>query len=169
MTKVMPEACHKCGGFSQFYHNPGNPNFGYVKCEKCGHRQKSSRTRDEAVLAWNKKNNFAGADRRIWDNYEVIAEIRKSDAIKFVVAAATRQGFRYINIREFYLRKGNMTWVAGRDGITIPLVAPLNKGEQFINPIVDMLKALSDARDFASTMELMNEEKAIWIKAKEKK
>lgn len=169
MSKVMPEQCHRCGGFSQFYHMPGEPDFGYVKCEKCGHRQRSHRKRDEAILEWNKKNNFVGEEKRIWDNYEVIAEVRKSDAIKFVVAAATRQGFRYINIREFYLRKGDTTWVVGRDGITIPLVAPLNKGEQFIKPIVDMLNALNDAREVASTMELINEEKAIWIKVKEKK
>ena len=100
--------------------------------------------------------------KRIWDNYEVVGEVRKSDGIKFVVAAATREGFRYINIREFYMRKKDGVWKPGRDGITIPLKAGLNKGETFIEPFAMMLKLLTDASDRAATMELMDEEHAVW-------
>lgn len=106
--------------------------------------------------------------KRIWDNYEVVGEIRKSDGIKFVVAAATREGFRYINIREFYFRKKDGVWKPGRDGITIPLVAGLNKGETFIEPFARMLEILSEAANHASTMELMNEEHAVWADWKER-
>jgi len=81
--------------------------------------------------------------KRIWDNFEEIAEVRKSDGIKFVIAAATREGFRYINIREFYMRKRDGVWMPGRDGITIPLKAPLQKGKQFIKPYVDLVEALA--------------------------
>lgn len=101
--------------------------------------------------------------KRIWDNFEEVCEVRKSDGIKFVVAAATRQGYRYINIREFYFRKKNGVWKPGRDGITIPLKAPLNKGEKFIAPLSSMLKAIKMASEVADKMELMDEEKAIWI------
>lgn len=100
--------------------------------------------------------------KKIWDNFEEIGEIRKSDRIKFVVAAATRSGFRYINIREFYQKKSDGTWKPGRDGITIPLVAPLDKGAQFINPFYDMCKVLKEASQHASTMELVDDEKAVW-------
>lgn len=104
--------------------------------------------------------------KRIWDNYEVIGEVQKSDSIKFVIAAATRKGFRYISIREFYITKKDPTWKPGRDGITIPLIAPLNKGEKFIHPFEDMHKLLAEAAKAAESMELMDDDKAIWGAAK---
>lgn len=107
--------------------------------------------------------------KRIWDNFEEIAEVRKSDGIKFVIAAATRKGFRYINIREFYLRKRDGVWKPGRDGITIPLTAPLNKGESFIHPYKELKVAIHDAALAAHNMDLMNEEKAIWAEVKQRK
>ena len=106
--------------------------------------------------------------KRIWDNFVEIGEVRKSDGIKFVIAAATREGFRYINIREFYLRKRDGIWRPGRDGITIPLRAGLNKGESFINPFDDIIKVLQQAAEYASTMELMDPEHAVWAEWKEK-
>ena len=106
--------------------------------------------------------------KRIWDNFEEIAEVRKSDGIKFVIAAATREGYRYINIREFYLRKKDGAWMPGRDGITIPLIAPLDKGSLFINPFENMQSALADAAQRVSEMALMNEEKAVWAEIKKK-
>ena len=107
--------------------------------------------------------------KKIWDNYKEIGEVRKSDGIKFVIAAATREGFRYINIREFYLRKSDGAWRPGRDGITIPLTAALNKGAQFIHPYKDMKEALQQVAEVAHSMELMNEEKAVWADYKQKK
>lgn len=107
--------------------------------------------------------------KRIWDNYKEIGEVRKSDGIKFVIAAATREGYRYINIREFYFKKRNGEWKPGRDGITIPLKAPLNKGEKFIVPYESMLRVLAAAAKHAETMDLLDEEKAIWVDKKEKK
>lgn len=105
----------------------------------------------------------------IWDNYEEIAEVQKSDNIKFVIAAATREGFRYINIREFYLRKRDGVWRPGRDGITIPLTAPLNKGESFIHPYKGMKEAMQKAAEFAHDMALADEKKAVWaVKAEVK-
>lgn len=106
--------------------------------------------------------------KRIWDNYREIGEVRKSDGIKFVIAAATREGFRYINIREFYFRKKDGEWRPGRDGITIPLKAPLNKGEKFIVPYTSMLDVLAAAAKHAEKMELFDEDKAIWAEVKER-
>lgn len=100
--------------------------------------------------------------KRIWDNYEEVAEVRKSDGIKFVIAAATRDGFRYVNIREFYMRKRDNVWRPGRDGITLPITAGLNKGEEFIHPLVEAIKAITAAGEVAATMELADEEKAVW-------
>ena len=106
--------------------------------------------------------------KRIWDNFEEVAEVRKSDGIKFVIAAATRDGFRYLNIREFYLRKKDNVWKPGRDGITIPLTAPLNKGAEFINPYKNMIDAMMTAARIAHDMDLMDDDKSVYIDVKEK-
>lgn len=163
--KVGP--CPKCGGHSQFYHVVGDVTQGYCMCEMCGRKQNKVQDREVAVAKWN--GVVAPRMKRIWDNYKVISEVRKSDSIKFVIAAATREGFRYINIREFYLRKTDGEWKPGRDGITIPLVAPLNKGEQFIKPYEDLLVALKEAMNEANTMELMDEANAVWAETKQRK
>ena len=65
--------------------------------------------------------------KRIWDNYQEVGEVQKSDSIKFVIAAAIRDGVRYINIREFYLRKKDGVWRPGRDGITVPIKIPIKR------------------------------------------
>lgn len=106
--------------------------------------------------------------KRIWDNFVEIGEVRKSDGIKFVISAATREGFRYVNIREFYMRKKDGVWKPGRDGITIPLRAGLNKGETFINPFDTLMKTIASAAEVAATMDLMDEEHAVWADWKEK-
>ena len=106
--------------------------------------------------------------KKIWDNFEEVAEVRKSDSIKFVISAATREGFRYINIREFYLRKKDGVWKPGRDGITIPLKVGINKGEKFIEPFLDIIQALTKASSVAKSMELMDDNKAVWAEYKMK-
>ena len=106
--------------------------------------------------------------KKIWDNFIEVAEVRKSDGIKFVIAAATRDGYRYVNIREFYMRKKDGVWMPGRDGITIPLRAPLNKGELFINPADNMMDELSDAIGIALKMDLADDSKAVYMPVKEK-
>lgn len=106
--------------------------------------------------------------KKIWDNFQEVAEIRKSDGIKFVIAAATRDGYRYINIREFYMRKKDGVWMPGRDGITIPLKAPLNKGQQFIAPAETLLSELEIAMNIAESMELMDDSRAVYMPMKEK-
>ena len=105
--------------------------------------------------------------KRIWDNYKELFEIQKSDRIKFVVAAATPDGFRYVNIREFYLRQRDGVWKPGRDGITIPVIAPINKGDTILRPADQMMKAIKDTMDFVMDMELADEANAVWYPAKE--
>lgn len=105
--------------------------------------------------------------KRIWDNYVELFEVQKSDRIKFVVAAATRDGFRYINIREFYLRQRDLEWRPGRDGITIPLKAPIDKGTKMIYPAGDMIVAIKKAMEHVETMALSDPEHEVWYPPKE--
>lgn len=105
--------------------------------------------------------------KKIWDNYKELFEIQKSDRIKFVVAAATRDGFRYINIREFYCRIADGVWRPGRDGVTIPLVAPIKEGAEMLTPAHDMIESIMKAAEFAKDMDLADDANAVWYPAKE--
>ena len=106
--------------------------------------------------------------KRIWDNFKEIGEVRKSDSIKFVIAAAIRDGVKYINIREFYKRKRDNVWMPGRDGITIPLVVPIEQGKARLTPYTEMTDVINKTAAELETMELLDEEHAVYIEKKEK-
>lgn len=105
--------------------------------------------------------------KRIWDNFELVGEVQKSAGIKYQFSAACRDGIRYINIREFYLRKKDNEWCPGRDGITIPLVMPVEEGAVFLTPFQEFNKILQDAAAIANDMALSNEAKAVYAYPKE--
>lgn len=103
--------------------------------------------------------------RRIWDNYKVVSEVQKNYRLKFVIAVATRDGFRCVVIREFYLRKSDNQWRPGRDGIILPLVSAdfdENGDVKFINVCENVIKQISNAMVDAVKMELSDPEHAVW-------
>lgn len=100
--------------------------------------------------------------KKLWDNYEVVGDVQKSTYIKFVVGAGIRDGVRYINIREFYLRRKDNTWMPGRDGITIPLVMPIEDGMKRVTPHQQLTEVLNKAVLRLNEMELYDEEKAVY-------
>ena len=104
--------------------------------------------------------------KRLWDNYKVIGEVQKSDKIKFVIAAGTRDGVRYLNIREFYFRKRDNTWNPGKDGITVPLHYPVENGTKVIRPYNDLMDVMLEASAFAAMMNLADEEHAVYMEVK---
>lgn len=101
--------------------------------------------------------------RRIWDNYEIIGEVLKAKGIKFVVAAGTRHGVRYVHIQEYYKRKSMQDWKPGRHGITIPLKNLINNGEQMITPYADLLKLVEKTAERAAEMPLHDKNNEIVI------
>lgn len=118
------------------------------------------------------KTKSSGAElraKRVWDNYKVVAEVQKSERLKIVFAAGTLNGFRYINIREFYLRKRDGVWRPGRDGISLPLLSPLREslkdgGElQTITPADDFIKAFAEVMSYVSNMELADPDNEVWL------
>ena len=106
------------------------------------------------------------APKRIWDNYQEVGEVLKSDHIKFVVAAAIRDGVRYINIREFYFRQKDGVWRPGRDGITVPIRIPIKKGEEIIQPYYAFSKLLDETTEVLAKMVLYDEARAIYKEVK---
>ena len=80
--------------------------------------------------------------KKIWDNYAELFEVQKSDRIKLVVAAGVRDGVKYINVREFYLKISEGVWKPGRDGITVPIKMPIEKGAKIIEPAEAFIEAI---------------------------
>lgn len=107
--------------------------------------------------------------KKIWDNYKVIGEVRKSEAIKLVVAAAYRDGVQYINIREFYIRKRDNVWMPGRDGITVPIVIPVSGGKERVNTYAKLSELMAATAAELATMPIEDAENAVWYTPKEAK
>lgn len=106
--------------------------------------------------------------KRLWDNYRVIGEVQKSDNIKFVVAAGIRDGVRYINIREFYHRKRDGVWNPSKDGITIPIAVPINKGREIIRPYTELIKLIKATVVALAEMPLSDINNAVYVEKKVK-
>lgn len=109
------------------------------------------------------------APKRIWDNYKVIGEVQKSDKTKLVIAAAIRDGVKYISIREFYLRQRDNEWKPSKDGITVPISIPINKGTDKIFPYDVFTTLLSAAAKELKDMPLYDHNNAVYYVREEKK
>lgn len=105
--------------------------------------------------------------KRLWDNYKVIGEVQKSDSIKFVVGAGIRDGVKYLNIREFYIRKKDGVWKPGRDGITIPLNVPIEKGTKVITPYIELMALFTETAEALETMPLYDKDNAVYAPRKD--
>lgn len=106
--------------------------------------------------------------KRIWDNFETIGEVKKTDRTKFVVSAAARDGYRYVVIREFYLAAKTGAWHPAKDGIMVPLAVPLKNNGGTITPATDLFGVLKAAILQAAKIELMDENKMVFIERKQK-
>lgn len=106
--------------------------------------------------------------KKIWDNYVVIKEVQKAQNIKLVVAVGVRAGVKYINIREFYHRKRDNTWNPGRDGITIPVLLPIDRGTKRITPLYDFTVALAEATEVMENIALYDDNNAVYMPTKAK-
>lgn len=106
--------------------------------------------------------------KKLWDNYKEIAEVQKSASIKLVVAAAVRDNVKYINIREFYLRKRDNQWMPGRDGISIPVSLTVDNGDTLLAPTERLIDALHAALNTAAHMSNFDANNAVYYTPKEK-
>lgn len=104
--------------------------------------------------------------KRIWDNYKVIGEVKKSDSIKIVVAAAVRDGVKYINLREFYIRKRDNAWMPGRDGLTIPIMIPVKEGTEMLDTYAKIMPLLEATAKELETMPIEDATNAVYVTKK---
>lgn len=113
--------------------------------------------------------------RKLWDNHKEVAVIQKSDRLRIAVDACTRDGFRCLSIREYYFAKRDGVWKPGRDGIIVPIMAPIGKTRtpdpnnppKMIYPLKELLKALVLATDVAMEMDLEDPENEVWLMPKQ--
>ncbi len=105
--------------------------------------------------------------RKIFDNYEVIADIPKGDRYRIRIAAGTLDGQRIVTLREFYYHNGEDTWKPGRDGMYIPMFAPFKVEGSDVPVIKDVCNAFLEsfikAMQVAQTMPLADDENTIYI------
>jgi hypothetical protein len=107
--------------------------------------------------------------KKLWDNHRVIGEMPKSDRTKVVVSAVVRDGIKYINIREFYIRRSDQQWMPGRDGIIIPLIVPIEQGTKRILPYQELTGLFELAARELETMPLSDPAHMVFREVKKKK
>lgn len=113
---------------------------------------------------------------RLWDNFEEVAVIQKSARLSFQISACTRDGFRCVTIREFYVRKRDGKMIPSKDGIMIPIAMPINRTKtpdpnnlpKVIHPMKEFILALQQAAEVAEQMELSNPDNAVWLRYNDK-
>lgn len=99
--------------------------------------------------------------KRFWDNYVVVGDVPKTSRLKYVVAAAIRDGVKCINIREFYYTARQDVWRPGRDGIVIPLEYPIEEGSKILKPYEGLIAIFDATIKQLSTMPLYDPENAV--------
>lgn len=102
---------------------------------------------------------------KMYDNYRPIADIRKSTRKCIRVAIGTRDGYRYVILREFYKSRTSDGWVPGREGMIIPLTGVIFSEDdppKFINVCETLFNTCIEALHEAETMELYDKENALY-------
>ena len=101
--------------------------------------------------------------KKLWDNYCEIGTFQKSERLRVLVAVGVLDGVKYLNIREFYCRKNDGQWRPGRNGIVVPIKVPVENGTKIIEPYEDFMTLLAAAKEVSETMELYDEDYAVYI------
>jgi len=100
--------------------------------------------------------------RRLWDNHKIIGEIKRSDAMKICVSIVTRDGIKYINVRDFYKKKSADEWKPSTNGIVIPILIPVNKGTERIEVYKLLSEMLAKAADELVDFPLADADNAVY-------
>jgi hypothetical protein len=98
--------------------------------------------------------------KKIWDNCMLIDEVLKSPSTKLRIELVSRDGVKYVNIREWYKKKSDNVWKPGLAGFAMPVMFPID-GE-VDTPAANLLDTIQEALDKASDFELANDDNAVW-------
>ena len=104
--------------------------------------------------------------RKLWDNYEIIADVPTDDAHFLRIAAGTLNGFRQVIIHEFYFNKQEGTWKPGKKGMQIPMLVPFYACDDVyaIRDVgTEFLEKFTQAVNTAQSMPLADSDNAMYI------
>ena len=99
--------------------------------------------------------------KRLWDNYIEVGNVRKNDKRKMTIYASTKNGVRYVCVREYYLHSSG-TWRPMWEGLTLPLVLPINKGTERVSICEPTITKILEALEIACNMDLYDENNAVY-------
>lgn len=103
----------------------------------------------------------------VWDNCKLLGEVQKAPSSKLRVELVARDGIKYINIREWYMKKSENVWKPGLSGFAIPINLPIDG--TIVAPTGELMmfisKGINEAHDFA----IQDEANAVWVEVKPKK
>jgi hypothetical protein len=100
--------------------------------------------------------------RKIWDNCKLIGEIQKSPSTRLRVELVARDGVKYINVREWYIKKSEGIWKPGMSGLAIPVQLPIDGN--LANVAHDLTNMVLDAVSQSSNFAIEDESNAVYAK-----
>ncbi|NLD21644.1 MAG: hypothetical protein GX664_04060 [Bacteroidales bacterium] len=98
--------------------------------------------------------------KKVWDNCKFIGEVKKSERTKLRVELVARDGVRYINVREWYMKKSEGIWKPGLSGFAIPVKIPIEG--QVVQPAEELIKLMQKVIEEAPSFPLEDEANAVW-------
>lgn len=104
--------------------------------------------------------------RKIFDNYQIIGDVKTDDRRFIRVAVGTLDGYRYVTLREFYYHARDEVFKPGKYGIRIPMASPFyedHSGPTIRSVGPELLEHLIRAFDTAQTMDLADPNNALYI------
>lgn len=104
------------------------------------------------------------AMKKVWDNCQLIGEVMKSPSTKLRIELVTREGVKYVNIREWYMKKSEQTWKPGLAGFAMPVMIPMD-GE-VDTPAMNLVDTITEALEKAPAFKLADDDNAVWAESK---
>lgn len=104
--------------------------------------------------------------RLVWDNCVLLGEIYKSNRTKLKVELVARDGIKYINVREWYMRKRDEVWKPGLTGFAIPIALPINENIEM--PAQELLALMNKGMEMAADFAIEDPDNAVWYTPKAK-
>jgi len=103
---------------------------------------------------------------RIWDSCELIGELKKTERTKLRIELVARDGVKYVNIREWYLRKKDVTWMPSIAGFATPIQIPIEGS--IATPMNDLIALIMQAVEKSSAFPIENAATAVYVAKKSK-
>jgi hypothetical protein len=100
--------------------------------------------------------------KKVWDNCVTVGEVFKSPSTKLKVELVSRDGLKYVNIREWYKKKSDNVWKPGLSGFAIPILTTI--GDERTAPTMDLICTMSKALEMSASFKLEDEANAVWKK-----